>query len=134
MEGARRALLHTAVDGRGLCGRSVHARVDGVELLRRPARSGRRRIPTMRLKDKVAIVTGAGQTPGDTVGNGRATAILFAREGARVMLADRRLASAQETESMIRGEGGTAVAVEADVTREEDCRSIAARCIAEFGR
>lgn len=55
----------------------------------------------MRLKDKVAIVTGAGQTPGDTVGNGRATAILFAREGARVVLVDRDLASARETQTMI---------------------------------
>jgi NAD(P)-dependent dehydrogenase (short-subunit alcohol dehydrogenase family) len=88
----------------------------------------------VRLEGKVAIVVGAGQTPGDTIGNGRATAIRFAREGARVLLADRRIASAQETESMIRGEGGTAVAVEADVTREEDCRGIAARCMAEFGR
>ena len=42
----------------------------------------------MRLKDKVAIVVGAGQTPGDTIGNGRATSILFAREGARVVLVD----------------------------------------------
>jgi NAD(P)-dependent dehydrogenase (short-subunit alcohol dehydrogenase family) len=88
----------------------------------------------VRLEGKVAIVVGAGQTPGDTIGNGRATAIRFAREGAGVLLADRRIASAQETESMIRGEGGTAVAVEADVTREEDCRGIAARCMAEFGR
>jgi NAD(P)-dependent dehydrogenase (short-subunit alcohol dehydrogenase family) len=43
----------------------------------------------MRLQNKVAIVVGAGQTPGDTIGNGRATAILFAREGARVVLVDR---------------------------------------------
>ena len=42
----------------------------------------------MRLKDKVAIVVGAGQTPGETIGNGRATAILFAREGAKVALVD----------------------------------------------
>ena len=46
-----------------------------------------------RLKDKAAIVVGAGQTPGDTLGNGQAPAILFAREGARVMLADYRLDS-----------------------------------------
>ena len=42
-----------------------------------------------RLHDKVAIVVGAGSTPGETMGNGRATAILFAREGARVLLAAR---------------------------------------------
>lgn len=60
----------------------------------------------MRLQDKVAIVVGAGQTPGDTIGNGRATAILFAREGARVLLADRNLDSAKETEALITDEGG----------------------------
>jgi NAD(P)-dependent dehydrogenase (short-subunit alcohol dehydrogenase family) len=54
-----------------------------------------------RLQDKVAVVVGAGQTPGDTIGNGRATAILFAREGARVLCVDRDLASAQGTVAMI---------------------------------
>src|SRR5690242_16394731 len=52
----------------------------------------------MRLKDKVAIVVGAGQTPGDTIGNGRATALLFAREGARVVLVDHNLKSALESD------------------------------------
>ncbi|MFY9571020.1 MAG: 3-oxoacyl-ACP reductase, partial [Blastocatellia bacterium] len=52
----------------------------------------------MRLKDKVAIVVGAGQTPGDTIGNGRATAVLFAREGARVMLVDCDYDSMLETQ------------------------------------
>lgn len=88
----------------------------------------------MRLKDKIAIVTGAGQTPGDTIGNGRATSILFAREGARVMLVDRRGDSARETEAMIAAEGGTATVFEADVTREEDCRAMAAACLERFGR
>ena len=60
----------------------------------------------MRLEGKTAIVVGAGQTPGETIGNGRATAILFAREGAKVMLVDRRLESAQETEAAIAEEGG----------------------------
>src|SRR5580765_8286421 len=55
----------------------------------------------MRLKDKVAIVVGAGQTPGDTIGNGRATAILFAREGARVVLVDYNFESALETQALI---------------------------------
>ena len=64
-----------------------------------------------RLAGKVAIVVGAGQTPGDTIGNGRATAVLFAREGARVVAVDRRLESAEETVAMIRAEGGEADAL-----------------------
>src|SRR5579871_2969687 len=73
---------------------------------------------TMRLKDKTAIVIGAGQSPGEGIGNGRATALRFAQEGARVMAVDRNLASAEETAAMIRKAGGDAVAVEADVTKE----------------
>ena len=88
----------------------------------------------MRLEGKVAVVAGAGQTPGDTIGNGRATAILFAREGARVLLVDRRLESAAETQEMIAAEGGTAIAFEADITREDDCRAVAAGCVEKFGR
>jgi hypothetical protein len=71
----------------------------------------------VRLQNKVAIVVGAGQTPGDTIGNGRATAILFAREGARVVLVDRDLESARETRAMIEAEGGECLVCEADVTR-----------------
>jgi NAD(P)-dependent dehydrogenase (short-subunit alcohol dehydrogenase family) len=74
-----------------------------------------------RLAEKVAIVIGAGQTPGDTIGNGRATAILFAREGARVVAVDRRLESAEETVAMIADEGHEAIAIEADATCEDDC-------------
>jgi len=88
----------------------------------------------VRLADKVAIVVGAGQTPGETIGNGRATSILFAREGARVMLVDRRLDSAEETEKMIRDAGGDAFAFEADVTREADCSALAKACVDQFGR
>ena len=55
----------------------------------------------MRLKDKVAIVVGAGQSPGEGMGNGRATALTFAREGAKVLCVDHHLASAQETVAMI---------------------------------
>lgn len=87
-----------------------------------------------RLKDKVAIIVGAGQTPGDTIGNGRATAILFAREGAKVLLVDRRLESAQDTQKMIEDEGGEASCCEADVTREEDCKRFAAECVERYGR
>ena len=87
-----------------------------------------------RLKDKVAIVVGAGQTPGETIGNGRATAVLFAREGARVMLVDFRLDSAVETQRMIEDEGGECFAFEADVTDEERCRAVAKACVERYGR
>jgi NAD(P)-dependent dehydrogenase (short-subunit alcohol dehydrogenase family) len=87
-----------------------------------------------RLLDKVAIITGAGQTPGDTIGNGRAMAVLFAREGGQLMLVDRNFESAQETQSIIEKEGGRAIAFEADVTRSEDCRKMADACVAHYGK
>jgi len=80
----------------------------------------------------VAIVVGAGQTPGDTIGNGRATALLFAREGARVLAVDRDLASARETAERIRDEGGTCEPFEADVTDGERCRELVAACLERF--
>ncbi|UCD56866.1 MAG: SDR family oxidoreductase [Candidatus Hydrogenedentota bacterium] len=87
-----------------------------------------------RLKEKVAIVVGAGSTPGETMGNGRAAAILFAREGASVMLVDRNVESAEETKRMIDAEGGKSFAFEADVTRAEDCRRMADKCVETYGR
>ena len=71
-----------------------------------------------RLEGKVALIIGAGQTPGPTMGNGRATALLFAREGAQVLAADKNVASAEETVALIQSEGGSAAAVETDVTDE----------------
>jgi len=87
-----------------------------------------------RLKDKIAIVVGAGQQPGDTIGNGRATSILLAREGAKVMCVDKNLESAQETQSMINKEGGESFAFEADIVREDDCRRMAEKCVEVYGR
>jgi NAD(P)-dependent dehydrogenase (short-subunit alcohol dehydrogenase family) len=88
----------------------------------------------MRLRDKVAIVVGGGQTPGETVGNGRATALLFAREGARVLVADRRLGSAEETATAIRDAGGEAVACEVDATASSDCAAMVRACMESWGR
>ena len=87
-----------------------------------------------RLEGKAGIVVGAGQTPGETIGNGRAAAILFAREGARVLVVDRRLDSAEETAEMIRAEGGTAECFPGDWTSREDCAGFAEACVDSFGR
>ena len=74
----------------------------------------------MRLKDRVAIVVGAGQSPGEGMGNGRATALTFAREGAKVLCVDHNLDSAKETVEMIGVNQGTAAAFKADVTSNAD--------------
>lgn len=88
----------------------------------------------MRLKNKVAIVVGAGQTPGETIGNGRATAILFAREGAKVALVDCNYESALETQTLIEAEGGQCFAVQADVIREADCQTFVRVTVEAYGR
>lgn len=82
---------------------------------------------TGRLAGKVAIVTGAGQTPGETVGNGKAIAILFARAGASVLCVDRDMARAEATVADIQAEGGTAQAFAADVSAPDDAAAIARR-------
>lgn len=87
-----------------------------------------------RVAGKVAIVVGGGQTPGETIGNGRATAILLAREGAKVVVADRNLASAGDTVSMIRQEQGEATAVRADATREADIQGLVATTVERYGK
>jgi NAD(P)-dependent dehydrogenase (short-subunit alcohol dehydrogenase family) len=88
----------------------------------------------MRLKDRIAIVVGAGQSPGEGMGNGRATALTFAREGAHVMCVDHNLASAQETVDMIGAKGGTAVAFKADVTKQAEIKGMVADAQARWGR
>ncbi len=81
-----------------------------------------------RLAGKVALIIGGGADgpprPGEqlSIGNGRATAITCAREGAAVMVADLSLKLAEETAAAIRAEGGRANAIAADVAKEEDCR------------
>lgn len=86
-----------------------------------------------RVAGKVAVVVGGGQTPGETIGNGRATAILLAREGARVVVVDRNRVSAEETVTMIKDEGGDAFAVEADASNEEDVRGLMATAVRQYG-
>jgi NAD(P)-dependent dehydrogenase (short-subunit alcohol dehydrogenase family) len=88
----------------------------------------------MRLKDRVAIVVGAGQSPGEGIGNGRATALTFAREGAKVLCVDHNLASAQETVDMIRAKAGTAEAFKADVTKNADIKAMVADAQGRWGK
>ena len=86
-----------------------------------------------RLDGRVAIVVGAGSTPGATIGNGRATAVAFAREGAKVLLVDRDRGSVDETAALVAAEGGTARTCVADVTVGADCARMADECVAAFG-
>jgi NAD(P)-dependent dehydrogenase (short-subunit alcohol dehydrogenase family) len=85
-----------------------------------------------RLRDKTAIVTGAGSR-GPGLGNGKAAAILFAREGARVLCVDQIGERAEETAGLIRGEGREAVALAADVTRAHDCAAMVAEAEKRWG-
>ena len=86
-----------------------------------------------RLKDKVAIITGAGSRA-EGIGNGRAAAILFAREGAKLLLVDRDEQAAQATLDLIRAEGNDAVIYSADVTSSEDCRAMVRAALDRWGR
>src|SRR4030065_224919 len=87
-----------------------------------------------RLEGKAAIVAGAGQTPGDTIGNGRAISTLFARAGATVLLVDNRLDSSRETQSVIAREGGVSLAFAADVSQAGDCQRMAEKCVEAYGK
>jgi len=88
----------------------------------------------VRLEGKKAIVVGAGQTPGETIGNGRATAELFAREGAEVLLVDRDLDAAEDTRAAIEAAGGKAITFQADITVERQCQGIVETATEAFGR
>ncbi|MDD5287498.1 MAG: glucose 1-dehydrogenase [Dehalococcoidales bacterium] len=90
----------------------------------------------MRLKGKVALVTGAGQIAGwkDKVGHGRAVAVLFAQEGARVVVADIVRESAEETVEIIKKNGGEAIAVQGDVTKESDAKRMVETAVSQYGR
>lgn len=87
----------------------------------------------MRLQGKTAIVVGAGQQEGQTMGNGRAVALRFAQEGARVLCVDVHADRAQETVNVIKNEGGEAEAFGVDVTNEDACRDVVEACRKRFG-
>ena len=86
-----------------------------------------------RLEGKVAIVTGAGSR-GEGIGNGRAAAILFAREGAKVLVVDTDDAAAAATLTMIEAKGGEATTFHADVTSRTDCESMVDAAVSRWGR
>lgn len=95
----------------------------------RPASTGKGR-----LAGKKAVVVGAGQTPGDTTGNGRAIALLFAREGAEVLCVDRVADRAAETVAMIGEEGGRATSFAADIVDSSQAAAITAEAVERMGR
>ena len=85
------------------------------------------------LEGKVAVICGGG-AEGDGIGNGRATAILLAKAGAKVAIVDKNLESAQVTTDMIQDFGGTSCTIEADTTSENDCKMLAAFTSKKYGR
>ena len=90
------------------------------------------------LKGKVAIVIGAGAVPGPSdrppIGNGRAAAIVYAKEGAAVMAVDINVEGAEETKQMIEEEGGTCSVFQGDVSCAQDCQAMGDHCLATYGR
>src|SRR3979490_2029343 len=86
-----------------------------------------------RLKGKTGMVVGAGSI-GPGWGNGKATAVTFAREGAQVFCVDRNAAAAEETVKIITAEGGKATAFTADVSRATEVEAMVAACLKTYGR
>ena len=86
-----------------------------------------------RLEDKVALVTGAGSS-GPGWGNGKATAVLFAREGARIAAVDINVEAARETAEIIESEGGASIPIQTDVSDTEEVAEMVSQCLAAFGR
>jgi len=86
-----------------------------------------------RVEGKVAIVTGAGSTPGPGVGTGKASAIVLAREGAKVVCVDIEPDRAEETRKAIEEEGGEAIVVGADATSSEQCEAVVRAAVDEWG-
>jgi NAD(P)-dependent dehydrogenase (short-subunit alcohol dehydrogenase family) len=86
-----------------------------------------------RVQDKVVLVTGAGSV-GPGWGNGKAAAVLYAREGAKVLAADLNQAAAEETAEIIRGEGGECAVAAVDVSKSDQVAGMVQACIDAYGR
>ena len=89
---------------------------------------------TKRLSNQVALIVGGGQIPGETIGNGRATALTFAKEGAKIVVADIDINSAMETVRMIENQGGEAIALEGNIINNTDCSRFVLETVKFFGK
>ena len=88
----------------------------------------------LRLKNKVAIVVGGGQRIGETIGNGRAVSITYAKQGAKVVVVDNNLDAAQETVHKIKENGGIGFAYQADVVVETEIAALINYVRLNFGQ
>ena len=88
----------------------------------------------LRLQDKVAIIVGAGQQPGGSVGNGRATAERFAQEGASLLLVDIQPDWLADTLAAVTPYGHPVASLLADITQEDSCKHIIQSCVERYGR
>ena len=88
----------------------------------------------LRLKNKVAIVVGGGQRIGETIGNGRAVSITYAKQGAKVVVVDNNVDAAQETVHKIKENGGIGFAYQADVVVETEIEALIKYVRLKFGQ
>ena len=88
----------------------------------------------MRLAGKIAVVVGAGQSPGEGIGNGRAVVLRFAQEGARILAVDRDRAAAEETAALAVAQGAECVGFEAEVTQEATLAAAMQEAVRRWGR
>ena len=88
---------------------------------------------TTRLEGRTAVIVGAGQTPGETIGNGRATSVTFAREGARLLLVDRDATSLAETAALCAEHGADVATVVADIASDAGPSEVVGTAVERFG-
>ena len=87
-----------------------------------------------KLEDKVALIVGGGQILGESIGNGRATALTFAREGAKIVVADIDMDLAQKTVQLVHDQRGEAFAIQGDISKEADCAHFVSETLAAYGQ
>ena len=87
-----------------------------------------------RLENQVVLIIGGGQIPGETIGNGRATALTFAREGAKLAIADIDMNLAKETVKLVQDQGEEAFAIQGDISKENDCARFVSKTLDTYGQ